>query len=71
MKAKKVKCYFIVSKIEHDDIEVESNDCEKLLGINIDSKLNSKGHLDKFIKKVTQKVNALSRISPYLNIKYC
>ena len=46
MKANKVKCYFIISKIEHDDIEVESNDCEKLLGIKIDSKLNSKGHLD-------------------------
>ena len=46
MKANKVKCYFIVSKIEHDDIEIESNDCEKLLGIKIDSKLNSKGPLD-------------------------
>lgn len=71
MKANKVKCYFIISKIEHDDIEVESNDCEKLHGIKIDSKLNSKGHLDEFIKKVTQKVNVLSRISPYLNIEYC
>ena len=65
----KDKCHLLVSnnELEVDGIEVESSDCEKLLGIKIDSKLNFQDHLDGVNKKASQKVNALSRITPYLN----
>ena len=76
MNANKVKCHFIDSKNKHvsikiDDIELERSDFEKLLGIKNDSKRNFIDHLDEIIKKTTQKVNVLSRITPYLNIECC
>ena len=49
--------------IKINDIEVESNACEKLLGKKIDSKLNFKDHLDGVIKKASRKVNVLSHIT--------
>ena len=58
MKANKEKCHFIVSSNEHvsmklDNIEIENSNCERLLGVKIDSKLNSKEHLDGIIKKTS------------------
>ena len=54
--------------IKIDHTEIESSDCEKLLGTKIDTKLNFEGHLDGVIKKTSRKVNALSRFAPYMNI---
>ena len=73
MKANKDKCHLIVSSNEHlsiklDNIEIENSNCEKLLGVKIHSKLNFKEHLDGIIKKASRKINALSRIAPYINI---
>ena len=69
MKANKGKCHLIVSSNEHvsmklDDIEIENSKCERLPGVKIDSKLS----LDEIIKKTSRKINALSRIAPYINI---
>ena len=50
------------------NIEIENSNCEKLLGVMIDSKRNFKEHLDGIIKKASRKINALSRIAPYMNI---
>ena len=73
IKPNKDKRHLIVSNNEHvsikiDDIEVASSDCEKLLRIKIDSKLKFKDQLDEVIKTASQKVNVLSRITPYMNI---
>ena len=56
MKVNKDKCHLIVSTDEHvsitlDNIEIENSNCERLLGVKIDSKLNFKEHLDRIIKK--------------------
>ena len=45
MKANKDKCHLIVSSDEHvsmklEKIEIEGSNCERLLGVKIDSKLN-------------------------------
>ena len=74
MKANKDKCHLIVSSNEHvsmklDNIEIENSNCERLLGVKIDSKLNFKEHLDGIIKKASRKINALSRIASYMNIE--
>ena len=73
MKVDKDKCHLIVSSNEHvsmklDNIEIENSNCERLLGVKIDSKLNFKEHLDGIIKKASRKINALSCIAPYMNI---
>ena len=49
MKANKDKCHLIVSSNEHvsmklDNIEIENSNCERLLGVKIDSTLNFKEH---------------------------
>ena len=69
MKANKDKCHLIVISNEHvsmklDNIEIENSNCQKLLGVKIDSKLNFKKHLDGIIKKTSRKINVLSRIVP-------
>ena len=47
MKKNRDKCHLIISNDEHvsiklHNIEIENKNCEKLLGIKIDSKLNFK-----------------------------
>ena len=74
MKANKDKCHQIVSSNEHvsmklDNIEIENSNCERLLEVKIDLKLNFKEHLDGIIKKASRKINALSRIASYMNIE--
>ena len=74
MKANKDKCHLIVSSNEDvsmklENIEIENSNCQRLLGIKIDSKLNFKEHLDGIIKKTSRKINFLSRIAPYMNIE--
>ena len=73
MKANQDKCHLIVSKNENVSIyigpfEIKNTNCEKLLGIKVDSILNFNEHLDGIIKKASRKINALSRITPFINI---
>ena len=48
--------------------EIKNTNCEKLLGIKVDSRLNFNEHLDGIIKKASCKIKALSRIIPFTNI---
>ena len=74
MKANQDKCHVLVSKNENiskhiDPFEIKNTNCEKLLGIKVDSRLNlDLEHLDGIIKKASRKINALSRITPFMNI---
>ena len=47
--------------------EIKNTNCEKLLGINVDSRLNFNEHLGGIIKKASRKINALSRIAPFIS----
>ena len=40
----------------------------KLLDIKIDNKLNFNNHIDEIFKKAGQKLNALSRVTPYMDL---
>ena len=58
MKANTDKCHLLISIktpiiIKIDETYISNSDCEKLLGVNIDSKLNFNSHHD--IKKVDSK----------------
>ena len=72
MKANQEKCHLIVSKNENISMhigpfEIINTNYEKLLGIKVDSRLNFNEHLDSVIKKAGRKINALSRITPFIN----
>ena len=73
MKINLDKCHFITSESKGLVINVENNQitnskCEKLLGIKINHKLTFNAHIDEICKKAGQKMNALSRVIPYMNI---
>ena len=48
---------------------IESEDEQVFLGITIDFKLTFENHINSICKNARQKLNALARITPYMNIK--
>ena len=73
MKANLSKCHLLVNKknevtIRIGDTKIKNNEYEKLLGIKVDGKLNFNDDLNDIIRKASRKVNALSRVMPYMNL---
>ena len=52
-----------------DGHEIESEKQQELLGVVIDSRLTFETHINNVCKKVSQKLNALARISSYMGTK--
>ena len=48
--------------------QFENSKCEKLLGVNIDSKLSFEKYLNIICSKAGVKTNALGRVAPFMNI---
>ena len=48
--------------------EIKNANCEKLLGIKVDSRLNCNNSLDGIVKNANYKISALFRITPFMNI---
>ena len=48
---------------------IESEKKQMLLGIMIDSKLTFENHISNICKITSQKLNALARVTPYMNIQ--
>ena len=59
--------YSSLSYIYLDNDLIESEETVKLLGVEIDEKLNFNDHITTILKKGNQKLHALMRISKYLN----
>ena len=73
MKANISKCHLLVNKkdevvISSGETKIENSDYEKLLGIKVDTKLNFNEHLNDIISKASRKINALSRVVPYMSL---
>ena len=73
MKANPDKCHLLTSSSDEvsicvDNDNAKSSKCEKLLGMKIDSKLNFNMHVDEICKKAGQKLNALSRVTTYMDL---
>ena len=73
IKANVSKCHLLVNKkneatMKIGDTEIKNSEYEKLLGIKVDGKLNFNEHLNDIISKASRKVNALSRVMPYMNL---
>ena len=71
MKANPRKRHFIccssvrTNMVENEQIRKSSS--ERLLGVFFDSKLTLQSHIDNICKKASQKLNAISRITPYMS----
>ena len=73
MKVNPVKCHLLTSAtasiaIEIKDNEILNSESEKLRGVKIDNILNFNNHLQKILKKASQKIHVLARITPYMSI---
>ena len=74
MKGNADKCHLIMStkdtpKIQVGESLIETSNCEKLLGVNIDSKLTFDTHVNVLCRKANNKLRALARATPYMNIE--
>ena len=72
MKAHPDKYHFLLTgtnelTLEIDQCQIKSSKEEKLLGITIDNKLSFDAHVNNICNKVSQKINALTRIVNYIN----
>ena len=68
------KCHVLVSASQklHVNIctsQIENSKHEKLLGVNIDSKLSFEKHPNIICSKARAKINALGRVAPFMNIE--
>ena len=68
------KYHLILSTNETAQIQIgesliESTNCEKLLDVNIDSKLSFDKHIRAICKKASNKLRALARVTPYMAIE--
>ena len=71
MKANSDKSHLLLSTSTSSTANINGDiikNSEKLLGVTIDYKLNFEEHLSKVCDKTGQKLNALARISSYMNI---
>ena len=57
----------LTSNIDNDLIESENE--QVLLGVTVDSNLSFEKHINNLCKKASQKLNALARISGYINLQ--
>ena len=48
--------------------KIKNTECEKLLGIKVDCGLQFENYLDGVIKKGSNKINALSSVTPFVNL---
>ena len=72
MKSNEDKNYLIVTNCDNGSAKIGNHkiDCSqsvKLLGVHIDNKLNFNEHVSKMCKKVSTKLHALARISPFMS----
>ena len=56
------------TKINIVEFSIENSDYEKLLEVKIDNKLTFDCHVSDMCKNANRKINALARISPFINI---
>ena len=68
------KCHLILSINEPVQIQIaeslsESTNCVKLHGVKIDSKLSLDKHIKTICTKASNKLTALTRVTPYMAIE--
>ena len=73
MKANYDKCHLLVTgknnvTMNAIRIKIKNTECEKLLGIKVDCRLKFENYLEGVIKKASNKINTLSRVTPFMSL---
>ena len=73
MKSNANRCDFLACtsnkvNIRIDNFDMSNTKCEKLLGVQFDHKLTFDDHISELCKNASQKIHALARVTPYMNI---
>ena len=72
IKANHDKCHLVSGKnnvtMNASEFKIKNSECEKLLGIKVDCGLKFENYLSGVIKKASNKINALSRVTPFMNL---
>ena len=74
MKGKTEKCHLIMSTDQSVNSQLggsltERSDCEKMLGVKIDYKLNFDKHVKISCNRANNKLIALARATPYMSVE--
>ena len=74
MQANTDKCHVLISTdqklhVNIGTLQIENSKCEKVLGMNIDSKLSFEKHINIICGKARAKISALRRVAPFMNIE--
>ena len=75
LKANPDKFHFLLSdhlldkSIKIGKVEIQNSECEKLLGIKIDSKLSFKEHVTTLCDKASNKLHALNRVARFITVR--
>ena len=74
MKANAEKCHLLVKSGDSASIKIEEStisakDLQRLLGVDIDNKLSFEANVTNLCNKASQKLNAISRLSPFLDFE--
>ena len=74
MKGNTEKCHLIMSTNQSVNFQLggslmERSDCEKILRVKIDYKLNFDEHVKILCSKVNHKLRALARATPYMRVE--
>ena len=72
MKGNEDKCHIVLSTHENVHVnigtsQIKNSHTEKLLGVKVDCDLKFEEHISSICKKASAKLNALARISPYID----
>ena len=73
MKVNTNKCHLLISlkndlEANIEETIIKSSNSEKLLGVIIDNKFNFEKHIDDLCDNASQKLNALARVSSYMDL---
>ena len=74
MKSNTEKCQLIMSTDQSANFQlsgslIERSDCEKMLGVKIDYKLNFDEHVKTLCNKANNELRALATATPYMNVE--
>ena len=74
MKDKTEKCYLIITTGQSANFQlgsslIEWNDCEKMLGVKFDYKVNFDEYVKTLCSKAINKLRALARATSYMNVE--
>ena len=73
MKSNPEKCHLLVKSDEPVSVNIcgsyiNNSSSQKLLGVTIDSRLTFESHINQLCTRASQKIGAISRISPFMNL---